>query len=216
MRKRGIFGVVIAALLGVGFLAQHETSQTHPVAAVGLNDSALISMPSGVHAALVRGSRLPQGFLHQAATPQTGAALAALNAMLAPPPPRPLKPKPKPRPKPRPVVVVRPPVVTTTTTTPPPPPPPPPPAPVVSAPPAAPSGGVWAELRQCESSGDYGANTGNGFYGAYQFTLSTWEGLGYSGLPSSAPPAEQDAAAQQLEARSGWGQWPACSARLGL
>jgi hypothetical protein len=87
-----------------------------------------------------------------------------------------------------------------------------------SAPTPAPtaSGDVWAELRDCESGGNYAEDTGNGFYGAYQFAPSTWTGLGYPGLPSDAPPAVQDAAAQQLQARSGWGQWPGCSAKLGL
>jgi hypothetical protein len=80
----------------------------------------------------------------------------------------------------------------------------------------APAGGVWAELRACESGGNYSEDTGNGYYGAYQFALSTWEGLGFSGLPSEAAPAVQDQAAQQLQARYGWGQWPACSAELGL
>ena len=56
----------------------------------------------------------------------------------------------------------------------------------------------------------------NGYYGAYQFSLATWRGVGFSGLPSNAPPAVQDQAAQKLQARSGWGQWPACSRRLGL
>ena len=78
------------------------------------------------------------------------------------------------------------------------------------------SGGVWAGLRQCESGGNYADNTGNGYYGAYQFSLSTWHGLGFPGLPSDAPPAVQDQAAQQLQARSGWGQWPACSRLLRL
>ncbi len=77
-------------------------------------------------------------------------------------------------------------------------------------------GGVWAGLRQCESDDNYSDNTGNGYYGAYQFSLPTWHGLGFSGLPSAAPPAVQDRAAQQLEARSGWGQWPSCSRRLRL
>ncbi|HMD44991.1 MAG TPA: transglycosylase family protein [Acidimicrobiales bacterium] len=85
-----------------------------------------------------------------------------------------------------------------------------------AAPSAAPAGGVWAELRQCESGGNYADDTGNGYYGAYQFSAGTWASLGYGGLPSQAPPAVQDAAAQALEARSGWGQWPACSAALGL
>ena len=90
------------------------------------------------------------------------------------------------------------------------------PAPVHSAAPSAPSGGVWAALRQCESGGNYAENTGNGYYGAYQFSPATWHGLGYPGLPSDATPAVQDRAAQQLQQRSGWGQWPACSRRLGL
>ena len=74
--------------------------------------------------------------------------------------------------------------------------------------------GVWAALRRCESGGDYRENTGNGYYGAYQFSLSTWRGLGLPGLPSQASPTVQDQAAQRLEARSGWGQWPVCSRRL--
>ncbi len=74
----------------------------------------------------------------------------------------------------------------------------------------------WARLRQCESGDDYAVDTGNGYYGAYQFSASTWHGLGFSGLPSQAPAAMQDQAAQQLQARSGWGQWPACSRDLGL
>ncbi len=77
-------------------------------------------------------------------------------------------------------------------------------------------GGDFAELRQCESGGDYGADTGNGFYGAYQFSASTWSGLGHAGLPSDASPTTQDQAAMQLQAQSGWGQWPACAAALGL
>lgn len=78
------------------------------------------------------------------------------------------------------------------------------------------SGGVWLELRRCESSDNYAENTGNGFYGAYQFSQSTWTGLGYPGRPDQEPPAMQDAAAMKDQAISGWGQWPACSAALGL
>jgi hypothetical protein len=93
----------------------------------------------------------------------------------------------------------------------------PPPAPVTTTvPQAAPAGGVWYELRMCESGGNYAIDTGNGYYGAYQFALSTWYGLGFSGLPSDAAPAVQDEAAAELQARSGWGQWPTCSAELGL
>ncbi len=78
------------------------------------------------------------------------------------------------------------------------------------------SGGVWLQLRTCESGDNYAENTGNGFYGAYQFSQQTWNGLGLSGLPSSAPPAVQDQAAMKLQAEDGWAPWPACSAALGL
>jgi len=74
----------------------------------------------------------------------------------------------------------------------------------------------FAALRMCESSDDYAANTGNGYYGAYQFALSTWEGLGFSGLPSAAPAAVQNKAAYELWQQDGWAPWPACSAMLGL
>jgi len=82
--------------------------------------------------------------------------------------------------------------------------------------PSASAGGVWAELRNCESGGNYSADTGNGFYGAYQFTQQTWTDLGFPGSPSQASPAMQDAAAEKLQASAGWGQWPACAAALGL
>ena len=81
---------------------------------------------------------------------------------------------------------------------------------------AAASADDFARLRQCESGGNYRANTGNGYYGAYQFSASTWRGIGYSGMPHQASPATQDQAAAKLQARSGWGQWPACSRKLGL
>jgi LysM repeat protein len=78
------------------------------------------------------------------------------------------------------------------------------------------SGSVWDSLAQCESSGNWSINTGNGFYGGLQFTLATWQGLGGTGLPNQASREEQIARAEMLLARSGWGNWPACSAKLGL
>lgn len=81
----------------------------------------------------------------------------------------------------------------------------------------APSGNsVWDKLAQCESSGNWGINTGNGYYGGLQFTVSSWRGVGGSGLPSEASRSEQIARAKMLQARQGWGAWPACSAKLGL
>ncbi|MDO5034532.1 MAG: transglycosylase family protein [Actinomycetaceae bacterium] len=76
--------------------------------------------------------------------------------------------------------------------------------------------GVWAALAQCESGGNPATNTGNGYYGLYQFSLPTWQSVGGTGLPSDASAAEQTMRAQILQERAGWGQWPACAASLGL
>jgi uncharacterized protein YabE (DUF348 family) len=68
----------------------------------------------------------------------------------------------------------------------------------------------WAALANCESGGNPAENTGNGFYGMYQFTVGTWDSLGGSGLPSDASAATQTALAEKLYEQSGAGQWPAC------
>lgn len=73
-----------------------------------------------------------------------------------------------------------------------------------------------ARLRECESTNNYRANKGNGYYGAYQFSLRTWRSLGLVGYPHDAEPAAQDRAAIALQARDGWSPWPACSRKLGL
>lgn len=76
---------------------------------------------------------------------------------------------------------------------------------------------VWGALARCESGGNPTIVSSNGkYYGLYQFSLPTWQAVGGTGLPSEASPAEQTARAQALQARSGWGQWPACAAKLGL
>lgn len=76
--------------------------------------------------------------------------------------------------------------------------------------------GVWAALARCECGGNPACNTGNGYYGMYQFSLPTWHSVGGQGLPSEASAEEQTHRAQILQARSGWGQWPACARSLGL
>ena len=78
------------------------------------------------------------------------------------------------------------------------------------------SGGAFAALRRCESGDNYRTDTGNGYYGAYQFSLETWSRIGERGLPSDAPAAVQDEAAQRLQSERGWRQWPSCSRQLGL
>ena len=79
---------------------------------------------------------------------------------------------------------------------------------------------TWlAKLRQCESGGNYADNTGNGYYGAYQFSLGTWERLGNTGLPSDAAPSVQDQAIVANTNRSGGGlasQNPGCYYKTGI
>jgi resuscitation-promoting factor RpfB len=75
---------------------------------------------------------------------------------------------------------------------------------------------VWDRLAQCESGGNWAANTGNGYYGGVQFSASTWRSVGGTGLPHQHSREEQIKRAQILQSRAGWGQWPHCSAKLGL
>ncbi|MDN4612188.1 transglycosylase family protein [Arthrobacter burdickii] len=74
----------------------------------------------------------------------------------------------------------------------------------------------WDALAQCESGGNWGINTGNGFSGGLQFTPSTWAAFGGQGSPQSASREQQIAVAENVLAGQGWGAWPACSAKLGL
>ena len=73
-----------------------------------------------------------------------------------------------------------------------------------------PSDEQWRKLRFCESTEQYDISTGNGYYGAYQFDLITWVGVGGEGDPSKAPPEEQDARARYLYHLNGWYPWPVC------
>lgn len=65
-------------------------------------------------------------------------------------------------------------------------------------------------IAACESGGNPRTDTGNGFYGKYQFTLATWQAVGGAGNPAQAPEGEQDRRAQMLMDRAGPGQWPVC------
>jgi hypothetical protein len=73
---------------------------------------------------------------------------------------------------------------------------------------------MTAPLRECEAGGNYATDTGNGYAGAYQFDWSTWAGVGGTGNPAHASPAEQDYRAWRLWSARGFQPWPACGARL--
>lgn len=72
----------------------------------------------------------------------------------------------------------------------------------------------WAALADCESGGNPKAVNPAGYYGLYQFSVSTWRSVGGSGLPSDASAGEQTMRAQILYNRSGAGQWPNCGRYL--
>ena len=76
--------------------------------------------------------------------------------------------------------------------------------------------GVWDQLAECESGGNWSISTGNGYYGGLQFSQSSWNAAGGSGNPANASREEQIRVAENLQASQGWGAWPACSSQLGL
>lgn len=71
-----------------------------------------------------------------------------------------------------------------------------------------------ARLRSCE--GSYTSNTGNGYYGAYQYDIGTWANYGGYANAALAPPAVQDEKAWLTYQARGWSPWPSCSRKLGL
>jgi resuscitation-promoting factor RpfB len=79
-----------------------------------------------------------------------------------------------------------------------------------------PSDSVWDRLAECESGGNWSINTGNGFYGGLQFTLSTWRAYGGTGMPHEASREEQIAVAERVQDAQGWGAWPGCTSKLGI
>lgn len=151
----------------------------------------------------------------------TGSAVVvetAPTAEAAPPPSQPSAPAPTSAPTAQPAAPTPVPPTPAPTT------PPSAPAPTATtapAPTAVPSGAPtaeqWAQVRACESGGNYQINTGNGYYGAYQFSATTWNNLAsqyypslVGVLPSDASPADQDAMAYKLWEVAGRGQWPTC------
>jgi hypothetical protein len=77
----------------------------------------------------------------------------------------------------------------------------------LSAPTASPA---LEAIAACESGGNPAADTGNGFYGKYQFDLATWQAVGGTGNPAHASEREQDERAAVLYARAGSSPWPVC------
>ena len=71
----------------------------------------------------------------------------------------------------------------------------------------------WSGVAQCESSGNWSINTGNGYYGGLQFSSPTWLGHGggqYAPRADLATPAQQIAVAERVLLTQGVGAWPTC------
>lgn len=75
---------------------------------------------------------------------------------------------------------------------------------------------VWYHLRVCESGNTYSRNSGNGYFGAYQYNIGTWANFAGYARPDLAPPSVQDEKARQTQAARGWRPWPTCARKLGL
>lgn len=76
----------------------------------------------------------------------------------------------------------------------------------------------WDAIAQCESSGNWSTNTGNGFSGGLQFTQSTWDAYGgqqYAGSANQASRDQQIAVAEKVAQGQGMGAWPVCGGNGG-
>lgn len=73
----------------------------------------------------------------------------------------------------------------------------------------------WDAVAQCESGGNWAANTGNGVYGGLQFKQATWTAHGGQGSPAAASREEQIRVAENVLAKQGLGAWPSCGSAAG-
>ncbi len=89
----------------------------------------------------------------------------------------------------------------------------PPPAPDAPPPPPRAYSVNWDAIAQCESGGNWGISTGNGFAGGLQFTSSTWHANGGSGSPAGASREEQIRVAENVLHTQGIRAWPVCGRR---
>ncbi len=75
----------------------------------------------------------------------------------------------------------------------------------------------WDRVAACESGGNWGINTGNGYHGGLQFSQGTWASHGGGAYASSANQATRDqqiAVAERVLASQGRGAWPVCGRGL--
>jgi len=69
---------------------------------------------------------------------------------------------------------------------------------------------MWDKIAQCESTGNWSINSGNGYYGGLQFDIQTWVGSGggaYAPNASLATKAQQIDVANRVYAQRGLSPW---------
>ncbi|WP_420838501.1 transglycosylase family protein [Barrientosiimonas humi] len=69
---------------------------------------------------------------------------------------------------------------------------------------------MWDRIAQCESTGNWSINTGNGYYGGLQFDIRTWLGAGggdFAPRADLASRAEQITVANRVYAERGLQPW---------
>ena len=69
---------------------------------------------------------------------------------------------------------------------------------------------MWDRIAECESSGNWSINTGNGYYGGLQFDIQTWLGAGggdFASRADLASRAEQITVANRVYADRGLQPW---------
>lgn len=85
----------------------------------------------------------------------------------------------------------------------------------IAATPAQAASVNWDAIAQCESGGNWSTNTGNGYYGGLQFSMSTWKAYGGVGSPQNASREQQIAVAERVLQGQGIGAWPVCGKKAG-
>lgn len=79
-----------------------------------------------------------------------------------------------------------------------------------TTPAAAAPDSTWDAVANCESSGNWAINTGNGYYGGLQFSQSTWNAYGgqqYAARADLATRRQQITVAELTLAGQGWAAW---------
>ncbi|GHI88088.1 transglycosylase family protein [Streptomyces xanthophaeus] len=78
---------------------------------------------------------------------------------------------------------------------------------------------TWDKVAQCESTGNWSINTGNGYFGGLQIVKSTWDAFGgkqYAAYPHQATKKQQILTAERILAGQGAGAWGGCAVKANL